>query len=209
MIRFSTFVPLASASLALVGSALAQGTAAPAVALDALEVAVQDQGTPQFSVGNVNDKPSDPENWIELEATFQLKGAEAWEDSVTVRWYIGMLDQANQPIILPLEVTYNDVPVGEEVRAAVYVAPRSIARITGKDRVMVSQVTAHGAELRAGSEVLGAVDQSKQYGPAEVAQAWFNSNAEFDRRDGVLRPRSDTPFAPLWSDYYLEERSKP
>lgn len=205
MIRTSHLIPSAIASLALLGSALAQGT----VALDALEVEVQDQGTPQFSVGNVKDKPSDPENWIELEATFQLKGDEKWEDAVTIRWFIGMLDEDNQPIVLPLEVTYTDVPVGEELHAAVYISPRSIERITGKNRVMVNQVTAHGAEVRAGGDVLGAVDQSKAYGPAEVGEAWFNKNTELDRREGVLRPRANTPFAPLWSDYYLEERSNP
>lgn len=144
-------------------------------------------GTPEYTVTNTTLKRSQPQKWLEIEVEFAVEGLELI-DELTFR-----LDVLINNKLCPGELTLVNIPKGKDRYTIMYVSPRNLDRITdGKplNPAMIGNVW---------------VTISKQ-GQALAISSWKDKNAKvvpnLPQFPGLLMPKSETPFAPLWSDRF-------
>ncbi len=169
--------------------------------------AVEQQKTPQFTVQNVVEKRFKPKDWLEIEFELETVAPKApaggqkqnFHDEVTMKYYVYLEPaDATKKKTLTLDVNYVSVPVGETIHSVVYLSPTTLVNLTGNNIVDKSMVKFWGVEAYIGGKLVGM--------KSSTAGAWWKSDKAPTAEPGRLQLKSQTPFAPLWSDYYLEEK---
>lgn len=172
------------------------------VKVDVDDPAYEDLESPQFG-GNTEVKKFKPKNWLEVEVKLKVKAARGFKGAflnrLDIRWYVAVDNpEGKGTILLEKTATYLNVPIDEDVFAAVYLAPTAIKRITGSDRAGKSNVKAVAGEITYNGAKVGVFNN----GPKE----WWRATSVSRSDDIPLLSKAETPFKFLWWDRYLEEQ---
>jgi len=168
-------------------------------------VKAQAQNTPQFNVQNMVDKRWRPKTWLELDVEFEARKAVNPNDkspvveSLEFKYFVGLNKNTaeGKPVVLTATITYNNIIEKEQAHALAFAAPAALSRILEKPNFTTADVKAIGVEVYRGGALAG------WYTSSGGARWWENMD-QFSTVDGVLLPKSKTPFAPLWGDYDAE-----
>lgn len=172
------------------------------------EIAVQK--TPDYSLkGGTTDKRFKQNDWLEFELEIDVKAPRAAKkdmrflDDVALKYFVFLQPaDANSKKVLTAEVGYINVPIDETIHSVVYLSHNTLYSITGDKTVNKGAVTHYGVEARWSGKLVGLFASSK------IGNApWWESPKLPPVETGRLLPKSKTPFAPLWSDYYMEEKA--
>ncbi len=174
---------------ALLALALHASAQAPTGAIKLGKVQPAVVKTPEFSVKSGVEKRSKPGDWLEIEVEFDTKGAEIEE--LTLEYTVQFENK-----LLEGQVTHVNIPVGREHYSVMYVAPRSLEKLTG------GKTLTHGSIQNAWiiAKIKGQI----------VDQAAFRKEPipNLQKTPGMLLNKPETPFAPLYFDRYEATKSK-
>ncbi len=186
--KISPFVFFAALSLSVTAfgapSAVPVPITAKNVKIEKIQPAVV--GTPEFVVTQTTPKRSQAQKWLEVEVEFAIEGVEI-VDELTFKFDVLLNGK-----LCPGEITHINIPKGKERYTIMYVSPRNLERITdGKPLNPAMIMNAWVTILRQGQvlQISSMKDKGKPVPNLPLTQ-------------GMLSPKADTPFAPLWSDRY-------
>lgn len=170
---------------------------------------IQEQ-TPDFTLkGATKEKRFKPKDWLELEFEWDVKPSKKRQeiepkfyDDVTIKYYVFLSPaDVTKKKLLVADVTYINVPIDETIHSGVFISPASFYNLTGDKLANKNAVTFWGAEVTIAGALVGRA--SSQNGPTP----WWKAANVPPAEEGRLLPKHKTPFAPLWSDYYMEEKA--
>ena len=174
-----------------------------------LEIAAQK--APDFALkGGTTEKRNKQKDWMEIEFEIEAKAPKGapkdlkFLDNLQVKFFVVMqpADATKRKVMLLADVTYNNVPIGNDAQhMVVYLSPASLVNITGDKIVNKAMIQMVGAEVTYNGAMVGRYPET---GP--TAEFWKLPAAPAPET-GRLLPKHLTPFAPLWYDYYLEEKA--
>lgn len=181
------------------------------VKVDFRRVEVGPQNSPQFAAPNVKDKRWNPKIWLEVDAGFGLKKAPVpgdkspIVDSIEFKYYVVLnkTDATGKYILLTASITYlNANEEDRESHAMAFASPSALARALGNPRYGLADLTPKAIAIVAmkGGAIAGVHTVGGGSG------AWWDKAESFSVMDGILLPKSKTPFAPLFVDYDLESK---
>jgi hypothetical protein len=167
------------------------------------------QYTPDFKPQNIKDKRWNWKQWLEIDAAFGLKKNRQGQDKSPIvnnmefKYYVVLnkRDADGKLTLLTASITYLNADETErELHAMAYVSPASLSSVLENSRYTMADLTpsAIAIVVLKGGAVAGFYNQGG--GPT----GWWDKTDNFRVVDGVLLPKSKTPFAPLWGDYDLE-----
>ncbi len=139
--------------------------------------------TPEFQITGGQAKRYKLGDWLELEVEFESKVEDI--DELTFK-YTMLLERK----LLEGEVTYVNIPKGREHYSVMYVAPRTLEKLSGGKAITASAVENVWVEVSRNGLVLDKVSLR----PAAVPNA--------QRVPNLVLNKSETPFAPLYFDRY-------
>ena len=194
------FILFCAATLVLTGGLHAQQPqvkSGDGVKIKGLEFEAQQ--TPEFSAGGVKNKNiPNPREWLEIEAEFEVDKAspkDAILPELKFRYYVGLMDESNKPVVLSGDVDYVNVISGEEYYSAVYVHPSTMGKITGEHRRLdKGSIKAVGVEVYYQGVLVG--------GHSTTGKKFWEAGTT----PGILS-KDKTPFALLWIDRYPEVKA--
>ena len=176
--------------------------------------------TPQITAGSYRKQQPGggrPVPWLEVDVNFERdevsKDAPKFTDDLTVNFFIllnnAALNADKQATLLTGSTTISDVSYGKGMHVAAFVSPQTLSRyFDGKAPINIQQaITDVGVSI---SDASGMVSVSS-FKSAEVAKqgkGWWESDAGMTKVTGRVLDKSQTPFAPLASDYYLPSKSQ-
>ena len=172
-----------AAALGFLLPASAQTMVAPgSVKLGKVQVAVVK--TPEYSLSSGPQKRSKPADWLEVEIEYETKAEEI--DELTFTFTI-MIEKK----LLTGQVTHINIPKGREHFSVMYIAPRTLEKLTG------------GKALTAGSIENVWVTVERQ-GMKLAQPESFKPGAipNLPQQNGLVLNKDETPFAPLFYDRY-------
>jgi hypothetical protein len=168
---------------------------------------VAQQKTPQFTVQGVTEKRMKPKDWLEMEFELEAKQPKDSKtklnflDEVSIKYYAYL--ESSDPEkrrTLTADITYLNVPIGEKMHSVVYLSNSSIVNMTGSTTISKSQLSHWGAEAYVGGKLVGFI--------SDTNNTWWTHEKAPKPEPGRLQAKGATPFAPLFFDYYLEEKAK-
>ena len=169
------------------------------------------------NAGNAGRKSYKPKDWMEVELKMKIevpaskKETERFVDKVTVKWYLAAKNPEKGKrgyILLEKEVTYVNVPVGEDIYASIYLSPTAIKRLTGGDRIGKGDIENVGGEVRVNGVVAHKGSGLFTLKGSLKRDKWWNSG-KISRYDKIpLRNKNETPFRNFWYDRYAEIETK-
>jgi hypothetical protein len=207
---------LVGAQSLLTESTVAAAPAAPAAAgreklIDFKKHEINSQKAPDFALkAGTTDKRFKAKDWMEIEFEIEAKAPRGapkdmkYLDNVQIKYYAALqpADATKKKVLLIADVTYMNVPIGNDpLHCVVYLSPATLVNLTGDKIVNKSMITLLGAEATYNGSMVGRFPES---GP--MVEFWKLPTAP-PVEDGRLLPKHKTPFAPLWYDYYLEEKT--
>lgn len=206
---------LASAPSILKAAPAPLGTPAPAAGgkpeellkFKKCEIAIQK--APEFAINGTTAKRFKQKDWIEVEFEIDVKAPKGADkelrflDDVNIKYYVFLqpTDDKKKKVLLA-DITYINVPVDETIHSVVYLSPATLYNISGEKLVNKGMITFYGCEATHNGKVVG-LYSSKMINNAP----WWNNPALPPVENGRLLPKNKTPFAPLWFDYYMEEKA--
>jgi hypothetical protein len=145
--------------------------------------------TPDYTITGGPQKRTIPQNWLEVEVPFETFPEEI--DELTFKYTI-LLEKT----LLDGTVTHVVIPKGKDHYSVMYVAPRSLLKITG------------GRPLTSAS--IGNVWITVEKQGQTLAQASFKPSAmpNLPHLGGLVLDKTQTPFAPLFFDRYEAIKAK-
>ncbi len=179
---------LSITACALLALSLQVSAQAPAGAVKLGKVLPAVVKTPEFSLKSGTEKRSKPAEWLEIEVEFDTKGAEFEE--LTLEYTVQVENK-----LLEGQVTHVTIPVGREHFSVMYVAPRSLEKLTGGKALNQSSVQ----NVWIVAKVKGQIVDQAAHRPGPIPN--------LQKTPGMLLNKTETPFAPLYFDRY--EATKP
>ncbi|MEM7013701.1 MAG: Amuc_1102 family pilus-like protein, partial [Verrucomicrobiota bacterium] len=153
-----------------------------------------------------SDSKKEPKRreWLEVELAFEIEvDREApirLADNVLFKYYIAIQGAGDVRYLLTQNVTYENVPEKEEMYAAVYVSPWSLARFMGKiDDFKESDILGVGVEVLFNGEKKGMESSAG-------GEFWNNASINFQRPQGMIMVKEKTPFAYMWIDRHAQAK---
>jgi hypothetical protein len=143
-------------------------------------------GTPEFVVTGTTVKRSQPQKWLEIEVEFAVEGVDI-VDELTFKFDVLLNGK-----LCPGEITHINLPKGKDRYTIMYVSPRNLERITDGHPLNPAMIQNAWVTILRQGQVL-ALSSMKDKGKPVPNMALT---------PGMLSPKADTPFAPLWSDRY-------
>jgi len=145
-------------------------------------------GTPEFTVTQTVQKRSLPQKWMEIEVEFAIEGVEI-VDELTFKF-----DVLINGKLFPGEVTLVNIPKGKERYTVMYISPRNLDRITAGKQLTASMIENVWVTITKQGQALAAMSIKDKTGRLPVPNA--------QQFQGMLLPKSETPFSVLWTDRY-------
>lgn len=206
---------LASAPSILKAAPAPLGTPAPAAGGKAEELLkfkkceIAIQKAPEFAINGTTAKRFKQKDWIEVEFEIDVKAPKGADkelrflDDVNIKYYVYLQPTNPEKLkVLVADVTYINVPIDETIHSVVYLSPATLYNISGEKLVNKGMITYYGAEATHNGKIVG-LFSSKMFNNAP----WWNNPKLPPVENGRLLPKNKTPFAPLWFDYYMEEKA--
>jgi hypothetical protein len=139
--------------------------------------------TPEFQVTGGQNKRYKLGEWLETEVEFETKPDDI--DELTFKYTI-LIEKK----LLDGEVTHINIPKGREHYSVVYVAPRTLERLTGGKALTPASIENVWVEVSRQGQVL----EKTSFRPGPVPNV--------PHVTGLVMDKSETPFAPLFFDRY-------
>ena len=144
-------------------------------------------GTPEFTVTQTTQKRSQPQKWLEIEVEFAVDGVEII-DELTFKFDVLIGGK-----LYTGEITHVNIPKGKERYTIMYISPRNLDRITGGKQITEAMIDNVWITISKQGQAL-AISSRKDKNSRAVPN--------LPQLPGLLTPKAETPFAPLWSDRY-------
>jgi len=168
--------------------------------------------TPVYNIG-VGPKRNTgaSKDWlmVEVEFTYEPKSPSdpQFLDDLTFNYYIALNNKSArnpQETLLTGSVTHVAIPVGKGLRSVVFVSPRTLERFfDGKPPANANQAVASvGVTVTRGGLIVGELS----VGAGKGVQQWWTRFQQAP--PGYVLNKNETPFAPLFGDYYEAIRAK-
>jgi hypothetical protein len=149
--------------------------------------------TPQFVYSGAKQHPTNQrDRWLEVEVEFTA--APQWTDELTFRYYILFNGK-----LLTGDVTHTNISAGRNNRSVMYVSPRTLARFSDNQPLTVNSFQNIAVQIVQQGVVKDELSLTRS--PPQ----WF---ATIPQISGFLLNKNETPFAPLYWDYYEQIKSR-
>ena len=143
--------------------------------------------TPQFTYTGAQQYQSNQrDRWLEVEVEFAAMPEVT--DDLTFKYYILLNGK-----LLTGEVTHTNIAASRENRSVMYVSPKTIARIMGKNPVTSQSIQNIAVQIVQQGAVKSELSLER------AAAQWFASMPQIT---GSVLNKNETPFAPLYWDRY-------
>ena len=195
-------------TLALIAGAEAQQ---PAHRAKIIKIEGQTQQTPSFQVSGPRDKATKPRYWIEIEAEIEVETTDpsGFIPELEARWFAVIKDKhSGKPVRLLGKTTFKNInTTDKKIFLSAYIEPDTLERLTGSSRPNESDIEGYALTI-SGPEIVteGRHAEGLTKATAEKEAKWWET-WNHQSLDGLIIPKSKTPFAPLWTDYYPTEKS--
>ena len=140
--------------------------------------------SPQYNVSNTTDKRSTYLKWLEIEVEFSIDRVEL-VDELTFEYLVEINGR-----LCPGEITHVNIAKGNNHYSVMYMSPRSLDRLTGGKPLTNAMIGNMWVNIKKQGQTLA----TKSASPGQPRN--------LPQFPGLLIPKSDTPFAPLWYDRY-------
>jgi hypothetical protein len=144
--------------------------------------------TPQFNYSGGEQKRETRERWLRVDVQFTT--VPDYTDELTLKYYIAINGK-----VLGGEVTHLHILAGREHWSVMYVPPHALAYILQGRPPNTTSIENIAVQLVRKGEV------KDELSLARAKPQWF---ADFPTLNGFVLDKSQTPFAPLFSDFYEE-----
>ena len=145
-------------------------------------------GTPEFTVTNTAPKRSQAQKWMEIECEFAVEGIELI-DELTFKFDVLISGK-----LYPGEITHVNIPKGKDRFTVMYISPRNLDRITGGKPLTAAMIENVWITISKQGQTLALSSIKDKTGRLPVSN--------LPQFPGLLTPKAETPFAPLWTDRY-------
>ena len=139
--------------------------------------------SPEYTVRLATDKRAEYLKWLEIEVQFSVDRVEL-VDELTFEFLVEINGK-----LCPGELTLVNIPKGSRY-TVMYISPRSIDRLTGNKALNQGMIGNMWIKIKKQGQMLA--EKSLQPGGPKNQQHF----------PGLLVPKSETPFHPLWWDRY-------
>ena len=181
---------LAALASAAIGAPVPVAVTTRNVKIEKIQPAVV--GTPEFTVTQTTLKRSQPQKWLEVEVEFAVEGIEII-DELTFKF-----DVLINGKLCPGEITHVNIPKGKDRYTIMYISPRNLDRITDGKPLNPSMIMNAWVTILRQGQVLTFSSMKEKGKPVP----------NLPLAAGMLSPKAETPFAPLWSDRYETVKSQ-
>lgn len=176
------------------------------------------QDTPEFQVNGPRDKPRKPKGWLEIEAEVEVETTDPSGviPEMKAEWFAVIMDHAKRsdnpkpsPVRLTGVVTYRNVDTEKRgIYLSAYVEPSLLKRLTLKPRPSDNDIEGLAVRVSGpGFVTTGKYGEEAVMANAKEETKWWDKWTRATLQEGIV-PKSQTPFAPLWTDYYPTEKIK-
>ncbi len=197
-----------SVSHAAAPDAPAGGGAKAEKLIDFKKCEIETQKAPDYSIKSSKEKKSQPKDWLEVEFEFECEAPKdakdlKFLDQLEFTYFVALAtdDPKAKVRTLTAKVEYVNVPLKEKVHSVVYLSPATIYNITGAKMADKGKVLQWGVQVMYSGKEVGRLTSNQN-------KEWWKAPTAGTAEEGRLLPKHKTPFAPLWFDYYLEEKSE-
>lgn len=159
--------------------------------------------SPDYSIGSGPNKRTKSEEWLEVEVEFSWTPRNPQEvpylDDLTINYYILLnnKDQKNpKGSLLTGQVTHTSVAAGKGLRSVIYLSPRSMSRLFSGKVPSTAKMAVQDVGVTISRQ--GQLVAAKNFNYKGTEQWWTT----LQQTPGFLLNKSETPFAPLFWDYY-------
>lgn len=166
-----------------------------------IEPAIENTPAVNYSMGTQKSLSGPPKKWMEIEVTFSWQPRAATEkfvDELTFNYYVLLSNKGAaypQGTLLTGQVTHTAIPANQkDLRSVMYVSPRSLERLF--DGKIPSSPAAAVVDIGVTISRQGQVVAEKSL---KGSGAWW---PQYQQTSGYLLNKEETPFAPLYWDYY-------
>ena len=142
--------------------------------------------TPQFQVTGTTEKRMAPLKWFEIEVEFDVKNVEL-VDELTFKYDVLLNGK-----LCPGEITHINIPKGPAHYSVMYISPRNLDRITGGKLLNPAMIENIWVTMSRQGQILAVTSLKGKNIPVP----------NLPQLQGMLLPKSETPFQVLWWDRY-------
>jgi hypothetical protein len=139
--------------------------------------------TPEYNITGGQNKRYKLGDWLEVEVEYETKPEDI--DELTFKFTV-LIEKK----LLDGETTYINISKGNDHYAVMYISPKNIERLTG------------GKALTGSSIENVWVEVSKQGQVLDKASLRQGNQPNLPRVNGLVLPKDETPFGPLFFDRY-------
>ena len=199
-----TSLSAVGASLFALALLVPNAASAQTVRVDGIKVEMIQQKTPIYNVSGVTDKRTDSKTWLEFDVYFETKVAKQVKasaiDGLVAKFYLVLDNIASKEEARTLvgETKLLGVPAGEKSATVLYLPPAAIEKITGSKTGVKAGFW--GVEFLYNGILVGK--------ESSTGKDWWKSPKAYPVESGILKKKSETPFAPLWGDFYASEATE-
>ena len=186
----------------LIGTSQAQTTQTK---VEVKKPVINSLGSPDFPNVSGARKRFKSKDWLEIEVEIKVdkklkKGDIPFIEELGVDWYIAIDDPKSpgKKLLLSKQIDYINVPLKEKVMVSAYLSPTSLKLLTGKDRVVPSEISAAAAVISIDGEE---VEVANNFKPK-----WWESESLSQDTSVPLLSKDETPFRFHWWDLYAEAK---
>lgn len=204
-----SLLSLAAVGLATIASfsqAQAQNTG---FQIDGIDVSLE--ATPVYNLSIGPQRKAASQDWMMIETTFSYEpkeqGVDPFLDELTFNYYVLLGNKGReypQGTLLVGSITHVAVGPGKGLHSVAFVSPRTLQRyFLGKAPTNKSSATqAIGVTITRQGQVVA----EDSIGLGKGKPQWWN---QFQQTPGYVLNKNETPFAPLFWDYYEALKSTP
>lgn len=178
-----TLLVSAITALTFVYHASAQVPVTPG-SIKLLKIAPEVVKTPDITFTGGTKKRSTPGSWLEVEVEFEVKAEEI--DELTFNYTIMVEGK-----LLDGTVTHINIPKGRDRYSVMYVAPRTLEKLTGGRPLSPASIQNIWVQISRQGQPLAAEGYPKNVAIPPLP-----------RVSGMVLNKNETPFAPLFFDRY-------
>ena len=149
--------------------------------------------TPEFAT-NIPALRAPVQKWVKMETVFD--SAADFTDELAFTYYV-LFGEPGRERVLVGNVTNVSIVKGRDLHTVMYISPKSIQKLLGRKPVS-SNVPILQVSVVASKPGTALPISVQHYKPGAQGEWWTNGKQE----EGYIVNKSETPFAPLFWDYY-------
>jgi hypothetical protein len=137
-----------------------------------------------------------PAVWLEVEAEF-----DSFQEfpELSFKYSLILMDKQGTPRLLEGEVVHVDVAPGRERHSVMYIAPKTLNRLSDNKAFSVNNIAGVYVEISSGGQLIAFGQKSVKLTYEKFAKA---RESLTDKLTDAFLNKNQTPFAPLFFDYH-------